>query len=179
MVSVTGSSKSIFDSASEQIFEKLHAKFVEFATKKKRENALKVIETLSKTPPASPSRQPIAAITLPDLVDTEPDFNRFKYFHNLFGIGAKKDTSEEQLVRKAGAFNHVDKYVKNSNQVESILGEFIATSKPNTDEPKSQKEIDYINLQERMKEKRRVMLDQLQRDPDAKDVLRRIDDEKR
>ena len=107
MISMTGSSKSFIDQASEQDVEKLRAKFKEYAIKKKREYFVKAIDDKpvvgsniapGRHTPAPPTLNPtgsIESLANQGLSDGE----KCKYFTSLFRIGGSGSTPSKDLLK--------------------------------------------------------------------------------
>lgn len=161
---------SAFDKASEQDFDKLHAKFVEYATKKKRNNLIKLIETKPKNDSLS-SASNLSPLTVEKF--TTEEFDRYKQFRTLFSIGTKNvDADEEEII--ASLEKHELKIFSNTYRDEKALDIFI---KQNHGDSSSAEDELYFSIERNARELRREFYQELRRNPDAYERQRRAEDE--
>lgn len=200
MVGMTGNAKSVIDQSTEAEVDKLKSKFVEFAMKKKRENAIKAIEDADKH---NKSR---AALHGPKAGDVNTafvsDYDKYKSFLTLFSLGTNTSLNEHYYQED---FEHEMKKAKFS---ETLLEDLIATSiiesKTRQVTPTSrnmsptQKSLSpkasnlkklivatnpgdatYLAVEEKLKEERLKYIVSLQRDPEMSELHKRLMDERR
>lgn len=167
---MTGSSKSVMDSASEYNIEKMYLAFIEFGTMKFRKFAIENIKEYTGKAFASDAQyDEINIKSMKDAQEQAGNNNSYDLFKSLFGHGegmVSDQTEEQRLAIKR------EKQI-NADYVESILDNFRKLSMKQAAHGKEDhshdpvKEIEYEQIEERLKNGRKSNLAFRLTDPDA------------
>ncbi len=176
---INGNSQSSISKLSEYDFERLHMKFVEYSTIKKRKFILDTFASKNLDPKYGLDVNS-KNFDINSLKDKESDLPKYRYFKSLLGID-----KAETLDQLSSATHTIEKKLSAKDAplprafwMEQITKEYVEETL-NSKETKTEADLRYEELFKESREKRLSYLESLKRDSESMQIEERIEEERR